>query len=82
MRHVKNQRETRAVIMIDSGLTTGRGVQVEDDMEASFPAPADEPIDQKYLDAGDWTVQIGDAVYPAVTSLRPLYDPASKRVQM
>jgi glycine cleavage system aminomethyltransferase T/glycine/D-amino acid oxidase-like deaminating enzyme len=43
---------------------------------------ADQPIDQKYLDSGDWTVQIGDAVYPAVTSLRPLYDPASKRVQM
>jgi len=43
---------------------------------------ADEPIDQKYLDAGNWTVQVGDAVYPAVASLRPLYDPASKRVQM
>ncbi len=43
---------------------------------------ADEPIDQKYLDAGEWTVQIGDAVYPARTSLRPLYDPSSKRVQM
>jgi 4-methylaminobutanoate oxidase (formaldehyde-forming) len=43
---------------------------------------ADEPIDQKYLDAGDWTVRVGDAVYPAVTSLRPLYDPSSKRVQM
>ena len=43
---------------------------------------ADQPIDQKYLDSGDWTVQIGDAVYPAVASLRPLYDPASKRVQM
>ena len=43
---------------------------------------AGEPIDQKYLDAGEWTVQIGDAVYPARTSLRPLYDPSSKRVQM
>ncbi|HVB44998.1 MAG TPA: FAD-dependent oxidoreductase [Streptosporangiaceae bacterium] len=43
---------------------------------------ADEPIDQKYLDGGDWTVKIGDAVYPAVTSLRPLYDSPGKRVQM
>ncbi len=43
---------------------------------------ADEPIDQKYLDSGEWTVQIGDAVYPARASLRPLYDPASKRVQI
>jgi glycine cleavage system aminomethyltransferase T/glycine/D-amino acid oxidase-like deaminating enzyme len=43
---------------------------------------ADEVIDQKYLDSGTWTVRIGDAVYPAVASLRPLYDPSSKRVQM
>jgi len=43
---------------------------------------ADQPIDQKYLDSGTWTVQIGDAVYPAIASLRPLYDPSSKRVQL
>ena len=43
---------------------------------------ADEPVTQAYLDAGEWTVRIGDAVYPARASLRPLYDPASKRVQM
>jgi glycine cleavage system aminomethyltransferase T/glycine/D-amino acid oxidase-like deaminating enzyme len=43
---------------------------------------ADQPIDQKYLDSGDWTVQIGNRAYPAAVSLRPLYDPASKRVQM
>jgi glycine cleavage system aminomethyltransferase T/glycine/D-amino acid oxidase-like deaminating enzyme len=43
---------------------------------------ADEPIDQKYLDSGTWTVRIGDSVYPATASLRPLYDPSSKRVQM
>jgi 4-methylaminobutanoate oxidase (formaldehyde-forming) len=43
---------------------------------------ADVPIDQKYLDRSSWTVQIGDSMYPAAVSLRPLYDPASKRVQM
>jgi 4-methylaminobutanoate oxidase (formaldehyde-forming) len=43
---------------------------------------ADEPINQRYLDEGEWFVQIGDAAYPARVSLRPLYDPASKRVQM
>ena len=43
---------------------------------------ADQPVDQKYLDSGDWTVQIGNGIYPAVASLRPMYDPASKRVQM
>ena len=43
---------------------------------------ADEPINQRYLNEGEWFVQIGDAAYPARASLRPLYDPASKRVQM
>jgi glycine cleavage system aminomethyltransferase T/glycine/D-amino acid oxidase-like deaminating enzyme len=43
---------------------------------------ADEPIDQAYLDSGEWTVQIGTAVYPAVASLRPMYDPGNKRVRM
>jgi glycine cleavage system aminomethyltransferase T/glycine/D-amino acid oxidase-like deaminating enzyme len=41
---------------------------------------ADEPISQAYLDAGKWTVQIGNAIYPAIASLRPLYDPANARV--
>jgi glycine cleavage system aminomethyltransferase T/glycine/D-amino acid oxidase-like deaminating enzyme len=42
---------------------------------------ADEPIDQDYLDSGEWTVQIGDASYPATASLRPLYDPGNKRIR-
>jgi glycine cleavage system aminomethyltransferase T len=43
---------------------------------------ADEPVSQAYLDAGEWTVQIGNAVYPAAASLRPMYDPGNKRIQM
>jgi glycine cleavage system aminomethyltransferase T len=43
---------------------------------------ADEPIDQAYLDSGEWTVQIGTAVYPAAASLRPLYDPGNKRIRI
>jgi glycine cleavage system aminomethyltransferase T len=43
---------------------------------------ADEPVTQAYLDAGEWTVQIGNVVYPAAASLRPMYDPGSKRIQM
>jgi heterotetrameric sarcosine oxidase gamma subunit len=43
---------------------------------------ADEPIDRAYLDSGEWTVQIGTSVYPAVTSLRPMYDPQNKRIKM
>jgi heterotetrameric sarcosine oxidase gamma subunit len=43
---------------------------------------ADEAIDQAYLDSGEWTVQIGAAVYPALVSLRPMYDPGNKRIRM
>ncbi len=41
-----------------------------------------EPIDQAWLDAGSWTVQIGDQIVPARLSLRPFYDPANKRIKM
>ena len=41
-----------------------------------------EPIDQAYLDAGEWTVQIGDRICPARVSLRPFYDPGNKRIRM
>ena len=43
---------------------------------------AGEPIDQAYLDAGEWKVEIAGPRYPAVASLRPLYDPENKRIQM
>jgi 4-methylaminobutanoate oxidase (formaldehyde-forming) len=43
---------------------------------------ADLPITQSYLDEGEWSVRIGNATYQARASVRPLYDPASKRVQM
>jgi 4-methylaminobutanoate oxidase (formaldehyde-forming) len=42
---------------------------------------AGEPIDQKYLDGGTWEVDIAGTRYPAVASLRPLYDPENKKVK-
>src|SRR5262249_6115825 len=42
----------------------------------------DEPIDQAYLDSGEWTGQLGAPRYPAAASLRPMYDPGSKRIRM
>ena len=41
-----------------------------------------EPVNQAWLDAGQWSVQIGDRSYPARVSLRPFYDPANKRIRM
>ena len=42
---------------------------------------AGEAIDQAYLDAGRWEVDIADRLHPAIASLRPLYDPENKRVR-
>jgi glycine cleavage system aminomethyltransferase T/glycine/D-amino acid oxidase-like deaminating enzyme len=43
---------------------------------------ADRPVDQSYLDSGEWTVEIGTARHPAVLSLRPMYDPGNERIRM
>ena len=42
---------------------------------------ADDPIDQAWLDAGEWEVEIADRRWPARVSLRPLYDPANERIR-
>lgn len=42
---------------------------------------AEQPIDQAYLDRGSWEVDIAGRDYPAVASLRPLYDPDMKRIR-
>jgi 4-methylaminobutanoate oxidase (formaldehyde-forming) len=42
---------------------------------------AGEPVDQAYLDRGTWEVEIAGKSYPAIASLRPLYDPDMKRVK-
>jgi 4-methylaminobutanoate oxidase (formaldehyde-forming) len=43
---------------------------------------AGEPIDQAYLDSGRWEVEIAGKLYPAVASLKPLYDPEMKRIKI
>jgi 4-methylaminobutanoate oxidase (formaldehyde-forming) len=39
------------------------------------------PIDQKWVDAGTWEVDIAGRRYPARASLRPLYDPEMARIK-
>jgi glycine cleavage system aminomethyltransferase T/glycine/D-amino acid oxidase-like deaminating enzyme len=43
---------------------------------------APEPIDQKWIDAGTWEVEIANQIYPAVASLKPLFDPENKNVKL
>jgi glycine cleavage system aminomethyltransferase T/glycine/D-amino acid oxidase-like deaminating enzyme len=42
---------------------------------------AGQPVDQAYLDAEPWEVDIAGKLYPAVASLKPLYDPDMKKVK-
>ena len=42
---------------------------------------AGEPLDQAYLDKGTWEVDIAGRLYPAMASLRPLYDPENKKIK-
>jgi 4-methylaminobutanoate oxidase (formaldehyde-forming) len=42
---------------------------------------ADTAIDQAWIDRGRWEVDIAGTLYPAIASLRPLYDPEMKRIR-
>jgi glycine cleavage system aminomethyltransferase T/glycine/D-amino acid oxidase-like deaminating enzyme len=42
---------------------------------------AGEPVTQAYLDAGTWEVEIANKLYPAIASMKPLYDPTNERVK-
>lgn len=40
-----------------------------------------EPVDKTYLENGKWEIEINGKVYPAMVSLKPLYDPEMKRIK-
>jgi glycine cleavage system aminomethyltransferase T len=40
-----------------------------------------ETVDQAYLDQGTWEVEIAGKTYPAVASIKPLYDPEMKKIK-
>jgi 4-methylaminobutanoate oxidase (formaldehyde-forming) len=41
-----------------------------------------EPLDAKWIAAGMWEIDVAGKRYPAIASLKPLYDPDSARVKM
>jgi glycine cleavage system aminomethyltransferase T len=47
----------------------------------AFIEHADAPIDQAWLDAGKWEVEIAGARHAARCSLKPIYDPAMERIR-
>jgi glycine cleavage system aminomethyltransferase T len=42
---------------------------------------AREPITEDWLRAGTWDVEVAGRRYPAVASLRPMYDPDMARIK-
>ena len=42
---------------------------------------AGEPVTGKYLEEGTWEVEIAGKSYPAIASMKPLYDPTNERVK-
>jgi 4-methylaminobutanoate oxidase (formaldehyde-forming) len=48
---------------------------------AMITAPADGPLDQKWIDAGTWEVEIANTRYPALASLKPLFDAENKKIK-
>ena len=40
-----------------------------------------EVVDAKFLAEGDWQVEIAGKRYPAMASMKPLYDPENKKVK-
>jgi 4-methylaminobutanoate oxidase (formaldehyde-forming) len=41
-----------------------------------------DPIDAAWVSSGEFTVDVAGTRYPAVASLRPLYDPTNERIRM
>jgi glycine cleavage system aminomethyltransferase T/glycine/D-amino acid oxidase-like deaminating enzyme len=42
---------------------------------------AGEPVDAKYFESGAWEVEIAGKSYPAMASMKPLYDPANEKIK-
>ena len=41
-----------------------------------------ETIDPKWIESGTWEVDIANTVYPAIASLKPLFDPENKKIKV
>jgi 4-methylaminobutanoate oxidase (formaldehyde-forming) len=43
---------------------------------------SDEPINKSYILDADWSIEIGNDMYPCSVSLQPMYDPKNERVKL
>jgi len=42
---------------------------------------AGEPITQQYISDGKWEIEVAEKTYPAMVSLKPLFDPENKKIK-
>jgi glycine cleavage system aminomethyltransferase T len=63
------------------GHTLGGAVGLAMVSRAATAPAGDAPLDQSWLDAGEWQVDVAGSAVPATVSLTPLYDPSSARVR-
>jgi len=41
----------------------------------------DKLVNKNFIESGEWEVEIGAKKYPAIVSLRPLYDPNNLKIR-
>jgi glycine cleavage system aminomethyltransferase T/glycine/D-amino acid oxidase-like deaminating enzyme len=46
-----------------------------------FMIEADETVNEAYIENGKWEINIAGKMYPAMVSLKPLYDPEMKKIK-
>ena len=70
----RNEKAVGYIRAASYGFTVGGAVGL-------MMVEAGEPIDQAYLDAGTWDVEIAGKRYPCRASLKPLFDPDSSKIK-
>ncbi len=70
----RNQKAVGYVRSGSYGYTLGGAIGL-------FMIEADVPVDQDYIDKGNWEINIAGKIYPALVSIRPLYDPDMKKIK-
>jgi glycine cleavage system aminomethyltransferase T len=58
------------------GHTVGGGVGL-----TMLDSRSDEPVNKKWIEEGDWQLEIGSKLYPCVVQLAPFYDPKNLLVK-
>ena len=59
------------------GHTVGGGVGL-----TMLDSQSDEPINKKWINEGEWRLEIGDKFYPCTVQLQPLYDPKNVQIKI